>query len=222
VRGLKFYAAHFPNCLRDRSQLPAPFLTTGTSHGVEIVLQDAHTGRAVGWDADLNVATATPSSLLMLPAGNASGNPVGGYYWLVDATSNRPLYVANGWTLAAGDSFELEKFSPFRVYAANVHTFDLVDPTTRRNLRWDNDSMRVEPYTEKATGAWKLRRYHRVTYGLLFCIPMTVARLPGRVSNTPCPYWSSVVWRMRYGIACATCGAQRLLLFQRPHPLVQE
>ena len=66
-----------------------------------MLLHDARTGDAVGWDAALNIPTTTPNSLLLQPAVNFSG--VLPRYWLLDAASGRRLYLRDGEVLRAAD-----------------------------------------------------------------------------------------------------------------------
>jgi hypothetical protein len=55
TRGLNFYAAHFPRCARDAAAgAPTPQYWRGApGGGVEVLLEDARSGEAVGWDAEL-------------------------------------------------------------------------------------------------------------------------------------------------------------------------
>jgi hypothetical protein len=173
VRGLPFYAAHFPTCARDDGRR-RPYLTSPPQHGVEIVLQDSRTGHTIGWDAELNIVTTTPSSFLLLPtvagslktgspASVAGSDKTGGTasYSLVDATSGRTLYLHGGSQLAMSDlSQSAEPPTSFRLRMGSGRTVDIESAfaTSSRRLRWTNQSMRVEPSAPHGEGAWRVRR----------------------------------------------------------------
>ena len=76
MRGLPFYAAHFPRCARDAAAGAAtPQYWRGTpSAGVEVLLEDARSGEAVGWDAELNVPTNAHNTVLLVPAAFQASN----------------------------------------------------------------------------------------------------------------------------------------------------
>lgn len=190
TRGLAFYGAHFPNCTR-RLGSSRPLLSKPPRHGVEVLLHDARTGDAVGWDAALNIPTTTPNSLLLQPAVNFSG--VLPRYWLLDAASGRRLYLRDGEVLRAADDGVGggigggSNTGQFLLHATPDRRFEIVDWVSRRRLVWHNDSMRAEPLAMGATGAWRLRR----------------------VSDSACPYWSPVARPAR--AEAAPAWARRVL-----------
>ena len=118
TRGLAFYAAHFPRCARDAaaSASPPQYWPRAPSSGVEVLLEDARSGEAVGWDAELNVPTNAHNSLLLEPAryevrngsaaaaaAAAASLPHSGarqMYRLVDAATSQQLYL-RGWVVRA-------------------------------------------------------------------------------------------------------------------------
>lgn len=159
VRGLHFYAAHFPTCSRDGGP-HRPYLIAPPEHGVEVVLHDARSGQAIGWDASLNTVTTTPSSLLLLPtnAGSVRAGALASFA-LVDATSGRTLSLKGGFQLTVSESsITAEPHTSFHLRTGSGRTVDLVDTATFRRLRWINETMHVEPAAEYGEGAWRLRR----------------------------------------------------------------
>ena len=74
TRGLGFYAAHFPRCARGAAagaSTPqywgAELLGEGAPPGgVELLLEDARSGEAVGWGAELNIPTNAHNTVLLV------------------------------------------------------------------------------------------------------------------------------------------------------------
>ena len=214
MRGLGFYAAHFPTCARGLGGgKEGEFLAAAPKRAIEVLLHDARTGAPVGWDANLNVATTTPSSLLVIPdVKGRSGAPkaVGSAaYALLDATSGRALRVESGWTLASVE-VEAGRQPPFvfQLRAGRDQAFDLVDMETHRHLRWENNTMRVVPPADSSYAAWRIRRRapphsssNAARLAACGCHPrhQPSTRQPPycRVSNSRCPYWAAASRRRR-------------------------
>jgi hypothetical protein len=159
VRGLRFYAAHFPTCARDDVR-HRQYLTAPPEHGVEVMLHEARSGQAIGWDADLNTVTTTPSSFLLLPmvAGSVGAGSLASYA-LLDATSGRTLFLKGGFQLAVSELPPIaEPATRFHLRFDGGQAVDLVDTSTLRRLHWANRTMQVEPAAKSGEGAWKLLR----------------------------------------------------------------
>lgn len=186
TRGLHFYSAHFPRCARGvAATARSPMLWSHPpARGVEILLEDASSGEAVGWDAELNIPTTAHNTMLLLPAsertsrGARDGQRDGGRasdrtYWLVDATSSQLLYLRE-WVLRAAPLSYDDSRRQFELRPAGSDAFFLVDRNTQRMLYWADNVIRVRPFDEhEPRRAWKLRR----------------------MSDTDCPHWASISHR---------------------------
>ena len=93
MRGLPFYAAHYPPCARSTADVsadasadvsadprpggaatvaPAPvrYWAEPPSRTSEVLLEDAATGEVVGWDAELNIPGDVARTMMLVPAGD--------------------------------------------------------------------------------------------------------------------------------------------------------
>ena len=134
VRGLSFYAAHFPRCSRGEStddevlarKPSARYWMEPPTHTSEVLLEDTASNEVVGWDAELNIPGDVARTVMVIPAaeGAVGGNESHGgitdsstyhqhrSYWLVDSASSQLLYNRD-WVLRA-TPLDGEQLSPAR------------------------------------------------------------------------------------------------------------
>ncbi|KAL3924530.1 MAG: hypothetical protein SGPRY_003890, partial [Prymnesium sp.] len=206
ARGLDFYAAHYPRCSSPSLPFP-PYWASPPRKRAEVLLEDVKSGESVGWDAELNIPTNAHKTVLLLPASPSSEKGVGGVgggrrraFWLVDASSNRLLYLRQWVLRAAPLSFADEKklfvLIPASPKSESVPSFYLVDRSSSKMLYWREDVIRVRPFRREGAAAWRLRR----------------------VSDSECPQWQGVIergnlsalqWAARIArVALGECGEE--------------